>query len=204
MLGFNKSTLLRNSAFLNKRAKDIFEKIHPYLQEGDRIIDIGCGGGHVAKIFKNFGYNVVPIDIKNKSYFEDIQPIIYDGNEIPFNNNEFDVSFLINVLHHTKDPIAVLSEAKRVSKRIIVIEDLYKGFLQKYFTFAMDSILNREFFGHPHSNRTEEEWKSTFRKLGLEIVDEKKNNFWIFFTSGLFYLQKKHRSQHFISYASLT
>lgn len=54
----------------------------------------------------------------------------------------------------------------------------------------MDSVLNREFFSHPHSNKTEAEWKIVFKKMDLRIVDQKTNNFWRFFTSGMYYLEK--------------
>jgi ubiquinone/menaquinone biosynthesis C-methylase UbiE len=190
MLEINKSKTIRDSNFLKDRKSDIVGKIEPYLKKTDRILDIGCGGAHVAKTLKDAGYHITPLDIRNKSYFKDIQPVIYDGKKIPFADNSFDIALLLTVLHHIKDPLATLAEAKRVSKRIIIIEDLHVGWLQKYLTFAMDSFLNREFFGHPHTNKTEEEWEAVFRKMGLNILDRKKNNFWHFFTSGTFYLQK--------------
>lgn len=190
MFEINKFQTIRDSRFLNDRSRDTIRKIEPYLKKTDRILDIGCGGAHVAKLLKELGYDVTPLDVKNKSYFEEVQPIIYDGMKIPFGNEAFDVSLLLTVLHHIENPLLTLIEAKRVSKRIIIIEDLYDRWFQKYFTFAMDSLLNREFWGHPHSNKTRTEWESTFGKLGLRIIEQKSNKFWKFFTSGTFYLEK--------------
>jgi ubiquinone/menaquinone biosynthesis C-methylase UbiE len=172
------------------RLSDILRKISPYLKKEDRIIDIGCGSCEVCKHLQNDGYAVTPVDVKNRSFFRNIKPIIYDGKKLPFPDNSFDVSLLITVLHHTQDPVAVLSEAKRVSKRIIVMEDLYQGKAQKYLTFAMDSILNLEFFGHPHTNMTKEEWEHLFKELKLTKKGENIHDFWKFFTSGTFYLVK--------------
>ena len=191
MFEINKLKAIRDSRFLNDRGRDAVLKIKPYLKPTDRILDIGCGGAHIAAALRKLGYDITPLDVKNKSYFDDIQPIIYGGRKIPFRDDAFDVSLLLTVLHHIKDPVATLIEAKRVSRRIIIAEDLFVGEFQKYFTFAMDSVLNREFFGHPHSNKTKEEWAAVFRELGLKIVDQKSNDFWRFFTSGLFYLEKK-------------
>jgi len=191
----NKSKIVRDSSFLNDRSSDTVRKIGPYLKKEDLILDIGSGGAHVAHELKTLGYDITTLDIKNKSYFEDVRPIIYNGQTIPFPDDHFDVSLLLTVLHHTKDPLSVLAEAKRVSKKIIIIEDLHKGWIQKYLTFAMDSILNREFFGHPHSNKTKSEWESSFKEMGLTIIDKKTND-WGFkylptwFTSGTFYLKK--------------
>lgn len=125
MFEINKSKTVRDSDFLNNRSNDTTRKIEPYLKKSDRILDVGSGGAHIAKALKDLGYNVTLLDIKNKCYFEDVQPIIYDGKTIPFDNDTFDVALLLTVLHHTKDPLAVLAEAKRVSKRMIIIEDLY-------------------------------------------------------------------------------
>lgn len=191
----NKSETVRDGDFLNNRKSDIVRKIEPYLKKGDRILDIGSGGAHIAHELKTSGYDITTLDIKDKSYFEDVRPIIYDGRTIPFPDDRFDISLLLTVLHHIKDPLSILAEAKRVSKRIIIIEDLHEGWIQKYLTFAMDSILNREFFAHPHSNKTMAEWESSFREMKLTILDKKTNN-WGFkhlpawFTSGTFYLEK--------------
>lgn len=172
------------------RVNEILGKIAPYLKEGDRILDIGSGNCTVARELKDSGYKVTLLDVVDKSMYSDLRPMIYDGENIPFPDDSFDVALLITVLHHTKGPVAILKEAARVSPRIIVMEDLYKGFFQKYLTFAMDSFLNREFFGHPHTNMTEREWEKVFSKLELKILDRNIHNFWRFFTSGTFYLQR--------------
>lgn len=170
------------------RVKAILGEIMPYLKKGDRILDIGSGSCVVAKGLKDSGYEITLLDVVDKSAYPDFRPIIYDGKNIPFSDNSFDVALLITVLHHTKEPVGILKEAVRVAPRIIVMEDLYNGPFQKYLTFAMDSFLNREFFGHPHTNKTEREWEKVFGKLGLKILDRHIHNFWAFFTSGTFYL----------------
>ncbi len=185
-----KSGLIRNSGFLEKRAEKMISEIEGYLKKNDRILDIGCGGCHVAKRLQEKGYSVVPLDIENQSSFQEIMPVIYDGKTIPFADDSFGVTLLLTVLHHTQDPVHILTEAKRVSRRIVIIEDLYDGWFQKYLTFVMDSVVNFECIGHPHSNKTKKEWETDFRALNLRISDERSHQFWMFFTSGIFYLEK--------------
>lgn len=174
----------------DKRTLEIIRKISPYLKTEDKILDIGSGNCRVCHVLQQKGLPVTALDIKNRSRVSTILPTIYDGKKLPFSDDSFDVSLLITVLHHTQDPIAILKEAKRVSKRIIVMEDLYDRTFQKYATFLMDSIYNLEFFNHPHNNMTEAKWKKIFAELNLRVVDEQKNNWWIFFTSGTFCLEK--------------
>ena len=147
--------------------------IFPYLEKGDKVLDIGCGLGRITKMIKDEGHIITPLDVRDLSIDDDISPLIYNGKKIPFADKSFDVSLIITVLHHTVSPEAILREARRVSKKIIIIEDIYKNSLQKYFTFLNDSVLNLEFFGHPHSNMNDLEWKKTFKKLNLKLVNAK-------------------------------
>lgn len=165
-------------------------EISPYLQTGDRIVDIGSGNCFLAERLISLGYSVTSVDIKNKSKVKNIIPIIYDGKNLPLGDDSFDVALLITVLHHVKEPVQVLEEAKRVAKRIIIMEDLYRNSFQKYITFIMDSVINLEFYGHPHSNKTDKEWLNTFEKLNLNTRDKKQNNFWKLFTNGTYYLAR--------------
>jgi ubiquinone/menaquinone biosynthesis C-methylase UbiE len=174
----------------NPRVQDILRKIVPHLHKKYKILDIGSGSCEVAKSLRDAGYDVTPLDIVNKSFYPDFFPTLYDGKHLPFADNSFDIVLLITVLHHTKQPVEILREAARVAPRIIVMEDLYRGMFQKYMTFAMDSVTNREFFGHPHTNMTREQWEKVFQNLNLKIIDANIHDFWRFFTSGTFYLEK--------------
>jgi 2-polyprenyl-3-methyl-5-hydroxy-6-metoxy-1,4-benzoquinol methylase len=141
----------------------------PFLHNKDKILDLGCGECIHSKQLKDQGYNVTSVDVRARSNFPDITPIIYDGKRLPFANNEFDVCLIIAVLHHTPSPEAVLKEAIRVSKRLIIREDIYSNVLQKWYALYLDSLLNKEFFGHPHTNKNDSEWRDSFKNLGLQL-----------------------------------
>lgn len=157
----------------NKGAEDRIKKIKPYLDKKDKILDIGSGSCIVCEILNKEGYNITPIDIKNLSFAENIKPIIYDGSKIPFKNDEFNTSLILTVLHHTPIPEKVLEEAKRVSKTIIIIEDIYTNIFNKYVTYFFDSLFNLEFINHFHTNKNNKEWKKTFNRKGLKLLDAK-------------------------------
>ncbi|GAG39124.1 unnamed protein product, partial [marine sediment metagenome] len=139
------------------RAKDMVKQIEPYLDKHKNILDIGSGCCNICKILNEKQFKVTPIDVKDLSAINDIKPIIYDGKKIPFKKNKFDNALILTVLHHTPYPKKIIKEAKRVSKKIIIIEDIYTNKIHKYVTYFVDSFLNLEFIGHPHSNKTDKE-----------------------------------------------
>jgi len=165
-------------------------RIAPFLPKGGSILDLGSGTGLFTKAFRRLGYRIKPVDIKNRSYYDGAPSKIYNGRNLPYKNNQFDAAILFAVLHHTLDPKAVLSEAARVSRKLVVCEDIVTNKLQRLYTYAIDSILNKEFIGHPHSNKSEKEWKKLFNNLGLKIVKVKRNKSYLFMHNSLFFLEK--------------
>jgi SAM-dependent methyltransferase len=151
------------------RVQEKMAEIEPYLNSHDRILDVGSGNSVLTQELRGQGYKVLPVDVKNHSFVDEIVPILYDGRILPFCQNSFDVALLITVLHHTSDPDSILNEARRVARRIIVIEEIYENRFEKYFTYVIDSLFNLEFFGHPRSNRTDSEWRRTFNRLCLNV-----------------------------------
>ncbi|NHK31930.1 MAG: class I SAM-dependent methyltransferase [Asgard group archaeon] len=159
--------------YRNFRAKRIINRINRYFKKSDRILDIGSGLGTICSKLLKRKHKITPLDIKDLSIYDNVKTIIYNGIEIPFKRNHFDVAFLLLVLHHTPNPKKILIEAKRVVKRIIITEDVYSNVFQKYLAFFWCSLLNLDFFRHPHSNKTDSEWRELFRELNLKLIDVK-------------------------------
>lgn len=151
------------------RAREKLAEIGSYLDRADRILDVGAGNCILCQELGRHGYDVVPVDLENLSFVDEIALVVYDGARLPFRNDSFDVALIITVLHHCPDPDAVLAEARRVARRIIVIEEIYENLFEKYFTYAVDSLFNVEFFNHPRSNRTDARWREAFQRLRLDV-----------------------------------
>jgi SAM-dependent methyltransferase len=151
------------------RVREKLSAIAPFLNKADRILDVGAGNCVLCESLQQAGFEVTPLDIENLSFLKDISPVLYDGKTIPFAEDTFDVALVITVLHHTSDPDALLAEVSRVARRLIVVEEVYQNRAEKYYTYAIDSLFNWEFFDHPRSNRTDAGWKAAFEKLGLMV-----------------------------------
>ncbi len=171
-------------------AKYKIERISEYLSPKDKILDIGTGPGSVCLLMNGDGYNVTPIDVIDQTLSPEIAPEIYNGKKLPYNNSSFDTALILTVLHHTSNPEEILLEAKRVADKIIIIEDIYTNPIQRYLTYFVDSIVNMEFSGHPHSNKSDNEWKDVFIELGLKLKAAKYSRFLLFFRQATYYLEK--------------
>lgn len=172
---------------------DVMEAINvieSFLKPKDKIIDLGAGSCMFTKALKDKGYDVQAVDVKDYNYYKEIKVLVYDGKRLPFKDNEFDTCLLRAVLHHTYDPELVLKEAARVSKKLIIYENVFSNIFQKYYTFAIDSIMNKELI-EPHTNKTDKEWRLLFKKLSLKsvkIIDQKA----YFFMKDKIYFLNKH------------
>lgn len=103
------------------------------LKLTDRVLEVGCGEGIVAVFMAKMGISVTAIDIspanllaaKELARKEGIEDkIIFmegDVENIPFNDNSFDVVIADNVLEHLPDFKRGLKEVKRVTKKRAII-----------------------------------------------------------------------------------
>lgn len=176
---------------VNARGRIKLRRLLPYLRKEELILDIGSGNCGLVRQINEGGFSAQPLDVVNKSAFEGTIPIIYDGKTVPFDDNSFDTTLLITMLHHTQSPQAILAEAVRVSRsRLIVMEDVFTNKLQKRITFWLDSLVNWEFGSHPHTNKTEDEWQELFKRLGLTVAHKSVHRTLLVFRQVTYVLEK--------------
>ncbi len=100
------------------------------LQPGSNVLDAGCGTGAVARRIASkispgrvHGVDMDPLfvsEAKRLALKEGIDNVSYqigDVNKMIFGDGAFDVSYCRLVLMHVKDPVRVVTEMKRVTKR---------------------------------------------------------------------------------------
>ena len=162
----------------------------PHLPRGGRLLEIGAGPGSLLDALRRDGFDATGVDIKDTSYRDDLRPVLYDGRRLPFGDDAFDAALLVTTLHHTPDPEAMIREAMRVAPRVVIIEDIYAGAMQRRLTKIADAVTNLEFFGHPHANRDDAGWTATFSRLGLAIDHASQKPIAFLFVQGLYVLDR--------------
>lgn len=170
-------------SFYKKAAYGMCKDCQPFIKEGSKILDLGCGPAVISKGFQEyFKSEVFGVDVQD-TRVEKIPFQTIDGFNLPFENDSFDICLISYVLHHTKDPKKLLEEAKRVAKeKIIIFEDLSEGFLSKLrcsfheFFYNMFFQKDRQKFNF----KTKKGWEELFRNIGLKVVFSKKISATIF------------------------
>mgnify|MGYP001607822847 CR=1 FL=1 len=157
----------------HKKAKYLVDLIRPFLSKTAKIMDLGCGSGEVSLRLLEEGYSVTSVDVVNKVKVGGVRVLVYDGVKLPFKDGEFDKVLLITVLHHVDKYEGLLQEVARVSKEIVIVEDVYENWWDRVNIWFWDSVLNLEFFGHPHNNHDDASWKKIFEELSFEILEER-------------------------------
>jgi SAM-dependent methyltransferase len=152
----------------------MFAEFSPFLDQPKTILDVGSGSCHVSQLLLDKGYDTTSLDITNFSLVEGIEPMTYDGFNMPFPDKSFDLALVLFTLHHTLDPERVLGETARVARHIIVMEDIVKNRVHQVATWSMDSLLNLEFSGQAHNNKSDQGWRNLFDLLELREVGSRQ------------------------------
>ncbi|HSY11592.1 MAG TPA: class I SAM-dependent methyltransferase [Verrucomicrobiae bacterium] len=165
-----------------RRSQAVVSFFAQYLPASGRVLDIGTGTGHVAAILPKPGRSVVGCDIMNLLMIP-LPYVLADGSALPFLSASFDAAMLITVLHHVPKPLHArfFNEAARVLKpggTLILMEDTFHGGLERYATMFFDSVMNAEFAGHPHANRTLADWTALMTQAGLRLQQSLEQVAW--------------------------
>jgi len=115
-----------------------------YDNEGKCVLDVGCGGGFLAEEAAKYGLETTGIDPSKASLVEaranakssglDIDYHEGFGEDLPFEDETFDIVFCCDVFEHVKDFPKVIEEIGRVLKPggLIFFETINKTILS-YF-----------------------------------------------------------------------
>jgi SAM-dependent methyltransferase len=148
------------------------------LRPGDRVLDVGCGDGALARSV--LGHPACPGDLR----YEGVEsaprgdaPFVvhpYDGRSMPFADESVDAVVLADVLHHAAEPYRLMAECARVARRIVIVKDhQVAGPLAQQRISLMDWAANVR-HGVPCSYRylTARQWDAFPARFGLTVQSE--------------------------------
>lgn len=119
------------------------------LPKGE-LLDLGCGAGQHTKDLAMMGYSVTGIDISLNGLIYadrlcklsqlDTNLILGDIENMPFEDNSFDVVFCSLILHHFPKRTKLLSEIARVCKKYLIAFEVNA---HEPITFIRFNIINQ-------------------------------------------------------------
>lgn len=156
------------------KAKNIMEvckSIQPV-----KVLEVGAGDGSILHFLNewNFGKELYALEIadtgvsliqsRGLSRLKEVQS--FDGYQIPYGDNEFDLVILAHVLEHVEHERILIRELKRVAKHIVVEVPLD-------YRFGVDKRM-KHFLDYGHINMyTPTAVRFLLQSEGLEIIDDR-------------------------------
>jgi len=152
-----------------RRVRRLAAALVDRLPADARVLDVGCGSGDLAALVMQLRPDVTieGIDVLVRPGTA-IPVHAYDGQHIPFPDNAFDAAIVIDVLHHTDDPQAVLAEIARVAPVVVIKDHLRDGLLANATLRFMDWVGNAAHGVRlPYNYLSRREWSGIWQALGL-------------------------------------
>jgi SAM-dependent methyltransferase len=126
-------------------------------------LDVGAGGGHVARRLREAGLEVVSVD-PAPGMQADVQA---SAEDLPFADATFDVVATCVAAHHFADVAAAVAELARVAAdRVLVVDNLFMGERAEEADRLRDPSHVR--------NYGEAEWRATFEGAGLTVAEARR------------------------------
>jgi SAM-dependent methyltransferase len=146
------------------------------IPENASVLDVGCGEGSIDSLIlgQRPDISIRGADVLVRAHTR-IPVDLLDGETLPFAADSFDVVLLVDVLHHSEDPIGLLSEVTRIARGTILVKDhICERALDRYILEFMDRVGNARHGVPLLSNYwSRQQWSEAFAKLGL--VNERWN-----------------------------
>jgi SAM-dependent methyltransferase len=118
-------------------------------------LDVGCGNRPYEYLFEGSKYIGIDVEVSGRENYLKQPDLFYDGINIPFENEKFDLVFCTQVLEHVNDPFSLIREMYRVLKpngKLIISlpfswqehEEPYDFF--RFSSFGISHLLNMSGF----------------------------------------------------------
>ena len=158
------------------RQRVLVRLISPHLKPGARVLDVGCGFGHLGRALMDASSGTVQVEgAESATRGSELIPVTaFDGIRMPWPDHTFDAVILADVLHHDHDPERLLRECTRVSRNLVIVKDhLRGGFLAQHRISLIDWAANAG-YGVPvlYKYNSLREWRDLVGKVSTRVVEE--------------------------------
>ena len=164
--------LFHGGLIFGRRVRVLSEALARCMPPSARILDVGAGDGSLGRNIQALRPDVslrgIDVFVREQTAYP-VDP--FDGERIPHDSDSFDVAMFVDVLHHTKDPLTLLTEAARVARFVVIKDHLREGFLAEETLKAMDWVGNaRHGVVLTYNYWNQLQWDAAFERARL-VVD---------------------------------
>lgn len=164
----------KNHSFVTKYGNSLIEVLAP--RKGERILDLGCGTGDLAKKIFDQGVHVIGIDKSNNMItqalekYPEIPFFVQDATQLPY-TNEFDAVFSNATLHWVTKPKQALDGIYKSIKQggRFIAEFGGKGNVQSIID-EINHQLGRDITDSPWYYPSIGEYSSLMEEVGFRVT----------------------------------
>ena len=157
----------------SRRSRILSDTIAPLFPPSSSVLDVGSGDGTIVSLWvkRRSDIRVDGVDVLIRGQTK-IPVRHIEGSCIPFADKTFDAVSFVDVLHHTHDPGALLSEAARVARKCVVIKDHYAETPFDHATLRFMDWVGNAHHGVllPYNYKSRSAWETLFRDAGLTLL----------------------------------
>jgi ubiquinone/menaquinone biosynthesis C-methylase UbiE len=148
------------------------QRLGAMLPTRSRLLDIGCGDGRLGALLRE---RAPQLEIEGVEVLPrtdcGVPCCAFDGVHLPFSDRSFDCCMFVDMLHHTRDPLAILRDACRVSREFLLIKDHFAENALDHWTLRlMDWVGNRPYsVALPYVYLSRSRWHELYDQLGVRL-----------------------------------
>lgn len=165
--------LIHERLIFPRRIRALSRLISNAVHLNATILDVGCGSGELSHVVMQERQDLKISGLEVQVRPHTLIPVAgYDGQSLPYEDKSFDVVMFIDVLHHTNNAFQILAEAKRVSRKQVVIKDhLCEDVCDLKILQFMDRVGNDRFeVASPGNYWSRKGWDSCLSELDLKVI----------------------------------
>lgn len=177
---------------MNLRRQELESVIGFFGSKSNLVLEIGAGSGFQSNLISKKGYSIEAIDVESSNYYLDRIWNVkdYNGSQIPFPDDYFNVVYTSNVMEHVVELEKLNSEIYRVLKKDGIVVHVIPSSAWRFFTSVTHMV---KYWTIPkvhgeHSNDIFDEffkfgmnfWRSVFNKEYFKIQTIESNK--LFYT----------------------
>ena len=118
--------------------------IKPMARASVNCLDVGCGDRPYEYLFEQGKYVGIDVPVSGRSAELKKPDLFYNGQTIPYSDNQFDLVLCTQVLEHVSDPFSLIKEMARVCEQgggvIISLPFVYQEHEQPFDYFRFTSF----------------------------------------------------------------